>query len=94
MSLTYDPKDPDDTDDFTVNWSNQLSTSETVSSVSTSVTAGTVTVSSSSISSDGKKTVHRITGGADEETAEVRVRIVTSTSRQLDETISFEVAEN
>lgn len=90
--LTYDAKDPDDTDDFTVSWANILASGETISTAAASVTAGDVSVSGS-VSISGALTTVRLTGGTAETTARVRVRIVTSTSRQLDQTLIIPVVE-
>lgn len=82
-----DPKDPDDIDDFTLDWANRLASGETIATFAAAVVAGTVTVSATSTS--GATTIARITGGAAGETATVRYRIVTSAARQFDETATI-----
>ena len=87
----YSPKDPDDTDDFTIQWSTlTLASGETISTATASVTAGTVSVSGS-VTINGTKTITRLTGGVAGETANVRVRITTSAGRQIDETMVIPV---
>lgn len=89
MLVVVDPKDPDDTDDFTIDWVNELAVGETISLLTvTAITAG-ITVSSSSISTT--RTTARLTGGTAETTYDVRYRITTSTGRQLDETLRIPV---
>lgn len=89
MIVAQDIKDPDDTDDFTLDWTNVLATGETISTLAVSVTSGGVTVASSSIS--GVLTTARITGGSAASDAVIRYRITTSTSRQLDESLTIHV---
>lgn len=86
-----DAKDPDDTDDFTLDWVDVLESDETISSVTVSVITGDVSVSASSVL--GTKTIARLTGGTAETTATVRFRVTTSANRQLDETLVIAVAE-
>ena len=40
MIVAPDPKDPDDTDDFTIDWSNVLGSGETISSLTVTTIAG------------------------------------------------------
>lgn len=88
--IRFSPKDPDDIDDFTLDWSTVLATDETLSAATATVVAGTVAVSGA-VSRVGTTTVTRLTGGAAGETADVRVRITTSTGRQIDETMRIAV---
>ena len=83
------PKDPDDVDDFTWDWSSRLATGETISTFDADVVSGTVVVDSTS---HGTATgTARISGGVAGETAQVRGRIVTSAARQLDWTMRIDV---
>ena len=88
--LGYDPKDPDDIDDFTVNWSKVLAAGETISTATATHIAGNVSVQGSVVI-DGTHTTARLTGGDVNTTAEVRFRITTSAGRQLDQTIWFKI---
>ncbi len=87
--IDFNPKDPDDTDDFTLDWRNRLDTGETILTATGTVVSGGVAVSSVTISTT--KTIARLTGGTEGELGSVRVRITTSTGRQLDETMRFRV---
>lgn len=89
MIVAPDSKDPDDTDDFTLDWTNVLGASETISTLSATTISGGVTVASSSIST--VYTTARITGGTAGTNAVIRFRITTSTSRQLDESLTIHV---
>lgn len=84
------PKDPDDIDDFTWDWSSRLTTGETISTFTATVVDGAWAVSSSSIS--GETTIARMSGGAAGSTCSVRGRITTSSGRQLDCTIYVPIA--
>ena len=86
--LQFSAKDPDDIDDFTLQWSAVLG-SETISAVAAAVASGTVTLGTPSISTTS--TTVRVSGGTDGERAQVRQRITTSGGRQLDETMVFDV---
>ena len=89
MQTAIDAKDPDDIDDFTLDWTNVLAVGETISLLTvTAVTAG-ITVSSSS--NAGARTTARLTGGTAGTSYDVRYRITTSTGRQLDETLRIAV---
>lgn len=92
MPLNYDPKDPNDIDDFSVGWAPQLASGETLAAAAATVLAGGVTVSSSSI--DGSDAIHRITGGTDGSTARVRSQVTTSAGRVLNVTLVFQVRSN
>ena len=89
MIVAPDPKDPDDTDDFTLDWTNVLASGETISSMSATSVSGGLTVASSSIST--VYTTARVSGGTAGTDAVVRFRIVTSTARQLDESLTIHV---
>lgn len=90
--MEFSPKDPDDEDDFALDWSNLLATGETISACTATVESGGVAVDSTSITSP--ITTARISGGTLNTTARVRYRATTSTGRQLDQTISFSILEN
>jgi hypothetical protein len=89
MIVAADPKDPDDTEDFTLDWANVLDTGETISTLAVTSVSGGLTVSSSSIS--GTETTARTTGGTAATDAVIRYRITTSASRQLDESLTIHV---
>ena len=89
MIVAQDPKDPDDTDDFTLDWANVLASGETISALAVAVISGGVTAASSSIS--GVLTTARVSGGSAGTDAVIRFRITTSTSRQLDESLTIHV---
>ena len=89
MIVAGDPKDADDTDDFTLDWTNVLGSGETISSLTVTTISGGVTVASSSIST--VYTTARVSGGTAGSDAVIRYRIVTSTSRQLDESLTIHV---
>jgi hypothetical protein len=82
MVIFSNAKDPDDTDDFTLDWVNNLASGETISTFVATATG--ITVSSSVFS--GSLTTVRLTGGTEATRYDVRYRITTSTGRQLDET--------
>lgn len=86
--LYADTKDPDDIDDFSINWTNVLG-SDTISAVSTSVVSGGVTLGTPSVSS--ATTTVRVSGGTDGTSAVVLFRITTSSGRQLDQTLTIPV---
>ena len=82
-----DAKDPDDIDDFTLDWSAVLATGETITACALAVVTGGVTVPDPAQATiSGSRTTARVSGGSDQSTAEVRYRITTSAGRQLDET--------
>jgi len=86
-SYIRDPKDPDDVDTFSVDWTNRLG-SETISTLAVSAVSG-CTVDSSSTS--GAVTTATVSGGTAGVAAVVRFRITTSGGRQLDETVTIPV---
>lgn len=89
MTLSFrDPKDPDDVDDFTFNWTNVLG-SETISSFTAVAVAGDATVGSTSNTTT--TTTARISGGTAGTVADVRHRITTSGGRQLDRTMRIPI---
>lgn len=84
MSVNFTtPKDPDDTDDFTLDWVNVLN-GETISTFAAAVIAGGVTVGSTSNTTT--TTTARVSAGTHGTEAQVRYRITTSGGRQLDRT--------
>lgn len=90
MIIVSTPKDPDDSDDFLLDWTNVLGASETISTFTATVVSGDATVSASIIS--GASTIARIAGGTNGTKAQVRYRIVTSSGRQLDRTLQITIA--
>jgi len=89
MITATDPKDPDDTDDFALDWAAVLATGETIAGLAVSVAAGDVSVDTTSIS--GSNTIARISGGTAGIPAQLRYRLTTSSGRQLDETLAIGV---
>ncbi len=89
MIVFPDPKDPDDVDDFSVNWAARLVGAETVSTGSVTVLSGGGSVGSTTTSSP--TVTARISGGTDGTPIVARWRITTSTGRQLDETATIYV---
>lgn len=89
MIRAADPKDPDDTDDFTLDWAAVLDTGETIASFVAAVDSGSATVDANSIS--GALTTARVSGGITGEAQYLRFRVTTSAGRQLDETIVIAV---
>lgn len=89
MIVAPDPKDPNDTDDFSLDWTNVLDTGETVSSVVVSVVSGGVTVNSSVASSP--LTTARVSGGTAGTDAVILFRVTTSATRQLDESLKIHI---
>lgn len=85
-----DPKDPNDVDDMSLVWTNLLASGETISTITTTVVSGGVTLGTPAIS--GATTTVRVSGGTAGTQAEVLFRITTSTSRQLDTTLTIPVA--
>lgn len=90
--MDFGAKDPNDIDDFSLDWSNLLATGETIGTCTATVESGGVTVDSTAISSP--VTTARISGGTLSATAAVRYRVTTSTGRQLDQTIRFSILEH
>jgi hypothetical protein len=94
MPLHYTPKDPNDIDFFSVDWSTYpLNPNETILSCVCAVEAGDVSVTGNVATISGQVTTAEIAGGTLGETARVRYRITTSQGRQLDQTIAFRLDE-
>ena len=85
-----DPKDPNDVDDMSLVWTNLLASGETISTITTTVVTGTVTLGTPSIS--GATTTVRVSAGTAGTQCEVLFRITTSNSRQLDMTLAIPIA--
>lgn len=86
----FDPKDPDDKDDFTWDWSERLNAGESLSSAAFAVAAGDVVIDASGATSTDATV--RLSGGTVGTRASVRCRVTTSAGRQLDHTEAFYVA--
>lgn len=80
-------KDPNDSDDFTWDWSLRLASGETIATKDVTVDAGSVV--SSSIS--GSTVIARISGGTDGGYINALCRITTSAGRQLDWTLAIPI---
>jgi hypothetical protein len=87
MIVVHEPKDPNETEDFALDWTRVLASGETVDSVS--VSSSDVTVGTTDIS--GARTIARLTGGTAGTTADVLFRATTSAGRILDETLRIRV---
>lgn len=85
-----DTKDPNDVDSFSLDWTNVLG-SETISTITTSVTSGGVTLGTPAISS--AITSVMVTGGTAGTPAVILFRITTSGSRTLDESMTIPIAD-
>lgn len=82
------PKDPDDSDDFTWDWSARLVQGETISTAVVTVDVGAV------VDTDivGGTVIARLSGGTAGNYINARCRITTSASRQIDWTLEIPVA--
>lgn len=84
VAVIWDSKDPNDVDDFSIDWTNQLNGETVQAAVWTVVTASGAAIVSSSVASPFSSV--RISGGTENETVVLLCRITTSTGRQLDQT--------
>jgi hypothetical protein len=89
MIVAQDIKDPDDIDDFALDWTNILASGESISTIAVAVISGGVTINSSAINT--VYTTARVSGGTAGTDAIIRYRITTSTLRQLDESLTIHV---
>ena len=88
MAVSFrDSLDPDDIDDFVLDWTNRLTSGETISTFTATVAGGVATVSGSTTGTTTTARISAATAG----TLQVRYRIVTSAARQLDETATIQV---
>jgi hypothetical protein len=83
------PKDPDDIDDFTLEWAPRLNSGETISSATVSILSGGGAVDTTGIS--GGDVTARISGGSDGVPIVARWRVNLSSGRRLDETVTIPV---
>jgi len=84
-------KDPDDVEDFALDWDARLATGETLSTLAVTAVGASCTVADSDIS--GTLTVARISGGTAGSYAIWQYRVTTSTGRQLDQSARVNVGE-
>lgn len=89
MQTFSNPKDPDDIDDFALDWRRRLETGETIAAFAPALVSGDVVIDSDDI--DGTLTIARLSAGTAGTPATVRYRITTSVGRQLDETARIAV---
>lgn len=85
--LEFDPKDPDEVDDFAIDWTERLN-GETISTSTWTATGG-VTVDSDTFT-DTVATA-RLSGGTLNAHAVVTNRIVTDASRTLDQSANLKI---
>lgn len=83
-AVVWDNKDPNDVDDFSIDWTNQLNGETLQAAVWTIVSAAGAAIVSSSVTSPFASV--RISGGTENETMVLLCRITTNTGRQLDQT--------
>jgi hypothetical protein len=88
----FSNKDPEDIDDFELDWTPQLKAGETLTAVAATTVEGDVTVGSAVVVDDAL-TVARLSAGTLGATARVRCRVTTSSGRQLDQTMKFYIQE-
>jgi hypothetical protein len=87
-SMTFwDSKDPNDIDDFALDWTNQLKGEQLATAEWSFVTAAGAAIEGSSVSSPFAKV--RISGGLENQTAILLCRATTSTGRQIDHTVKL-----
>lgn len=85
--IYWESKDPNDIDDFSVDWTNQLNGEELTAAVWSVVNAAGVVIDATSIASPFAKI--RLSGGNENETAILMCRATTSTGRQIDQTVKL-----
>lgn len=89
---SFDPKDPDDIDNFTWGFSRELETGETINTYSfPDFPSGLTLVSASN--TDSTVTALISGGAAVDVSYDVTCRIVTNAARQLDFTLTIPIAE-
>ena len=87
---TFDEKDPDDIDNFSWDWSDELATGETILTRAFPDPPAGITIDNSAI--DGGKVTATLSGGTAGESYDLTCRITTSLGRQLDWTNTVPVA--
>jgi hypothetical protein len=85
--VNWDSKDPNDIEDFSLDWSNQLNGEELVAAAWSIINAAGVVVEAWSVASPFAKV--RLSGGNENETAIFLCRATTSTGRQIDQTVKL-----
>jgi hypothetical protein len=86
-AIYWESKDPNDIEDFSVDWTNQLKGEALVAAVWSLVNAAGVVIEASSIATPFAKV--RLSGGNENETAILLCRATTSTGRQIDQTVKL-----
>lgn len=86
---SQDVKDPNETRAYTIDWSDHLGSDSINGSPTWTVESGSVTISSSSVSSNQATAL--IAGGQLGETAVLNCRIITSAGETLDQSIRVRV---
>lgn len=98
MNKVYPAKDPDETLKYGFNWSPRNIGTERIILVSTTVEAGTVVVMSSAVEDvpnarDGQGTTHIISGGANGETARIKLHAETNGGSILEQTVYLPIRQ-
>jgi hypothetical protein len=83
----WDSKDPNDIDDFSLDWTNQLKGEELTGVEWSILNAAGVVIEAWSFASPFAKV--RLSGGIENETAVLLCRATTSTGRQIDQTVKL-----
>jgi hypothetical protein len=85
-SMTFwESKDPNDIDDFALDWTNQLKGEQLTAAEWSFVNAAGAAIEASAVSSPFAKV--RLSGGIENQTAILLCRATTSTGRQIDHTV-------
>ena len=92
MSLKWDPKDPDETLDYTIDWSDRMAAGDTISTCVWTVPAGlTKTTQSISNAEPVWRTTAWLSGGTIGTTYEVLAHITTAAGRIMDQTVKLKI---
>lgn len=102
MAKSWPDKDPDDVADYGFNWTPKGLGTDTITATSAVVVtpdSSNVQVGQHSVgivdgADDKQGTVTWLSGGVDNTTATIRLRITTSSGRQFDQTMTIRIASN
>jgi hypothetical protein len=86
-AVYWESKDPNDIDDFSLDWTNQLKGEELTAAEWSFVNAAGAAIEASSVASPFAKV--RLSGGIENATAILLCRATTSTGRQIDQTVKL-----
>lgn len=92
MAVTLGGKSPTDTDDFGIEWADQLYANETITQFTATVISGGANKVNQTILL-GTRTYVRLSGGTAGTPIEVRVIATTSLGRQLTQTMTIPVID-